>query len=1014
MAAFVEVYARYIDSVMRARSETRTEQERKRLFFGFLQEAFNIHFENIEIEKRVRLSHSAKGFVDAVFGDLIFEFKQDLARNHQKTLDQLTEYFNSEEMQDQDYIGVLCDGLNFEIYLRDNRKLRLIDQFALKAGFPEDAFNRLDAYLFSQKAMRPTAQDIVSRFGANSPSFRAVSLKLHALLKQTTYSALQVWREQWDKLLSKVYGERVVGAEGDDLYIKHTYLSQFAKLLAYGALNGRIPVNTDEVVRIINGDAFKKDRVNNIGESDFFSWVLLDDIRVETLELFRRLGTGLLAYDLSHIDQDLLKQLYQNLVDPDTRHDLGEYYTPDWLAELVLDDIGYNEPRSLLDPACGSGSFLFAAVKRLEAKGLRGAQLVQFAAENIMGLDVHPLAVTVARLNYVLALSAALRDPASATVSIFPVPIYLADALQSTGKDLIDQQALSIPVGEQERFSVPLNIARHSQHYGEIIELMERSARSAAHDPARLAAFSEPFLQFVRQHSDPVPAGVFEDVRDTLWSDNYRLLAKLIEKGRNGIWAYILKNQARPLMFAEQKFDYVVGNPPWLSYRYIKNREYQAEVKRLAIEYALIEGRGVKLFTQIELSTLFAIHAERHYLKPGGTLAFVMPRSVITGAKQHRPFQAKGLTRVIDLLNVEPLFNVPSCVTIVQGEKKTAAVPGRSYRGRLPRHEMSLADARPHLSDQPAEVLFADSEIRSPYYYAKFINGATIVPRNLCFVAPEGDPAAPMFVSDPDLDKESKAPYKGVRLHGHIDPAFLYATLLSKHLVAFGFERLHLVALPVLLEPDGGLSLLEDELAFFRAHQPDSWPWFKAASARWDALSKGNLSFFEQLNYRSKITLQRPLEDHRVIYNASGSNLAACVLTPNAIKPIHTRQPQAFIFDHKSYACSTDNLKEAHYLAALLNSDHVNASIKAYQTAGSFGERDIHRTPFEACAIPLFDASDDRHQRLAALSLSAHEVIAQASAGKKLTGRVDKIRAQARAIAADHLAQIDTLAREIL
>ena len=43
------------------------------------------------------------------------------------------------------------------------------------------------------------------------------------------------------------------------------------------------------------------------------------------------------------------------------------------------------------------------------------------------------------------------------------------------------------------------------------------------------------------------------------------------------------------------------------------------------------------------------------YLKPEGTLAFVMPRSVITGAKQHRPFQRRGMTRILDVGNVSPL-----------------------------------------------------------------------------------------------------------------------------------------------------------------------------------------------------------------------------------------------------------------------------------------------------------------------------------------------------------------------
>ena len=64
---------------------------------------------------------------------------------------------------------------------------------------------------------------------------------------------------------------------------------------------------------------------------------------------------------------DLFKPLYEALFPRTLRHALGEYYTPDWLAEHVLDQVGYRgEPGGrLLDPACGCGAFLMAAVRRL-------------------------------------------------------------------------------------------------------------------------------------------------------------------------------------------------------------------------------------------------------------------------------------------------------------------------------------------------------------------------------------------------------------------------------------------------------------------------------------------------------------------------------------------------------------------------------------------------------------------------------------------------------------------------
>ena len=52
------------------------------------------------------------------------------------------------------------------------------------------------------------------------------------------------------------------------------------------------------------------------------------------------------------------------------RHDLGEFYTPDWLAGYLIDRSGYpGDPNiRFLDPACGSGTFLVDAIHRVIEK----------------------------------------------------------------------------------------------------------------------------------------------------------------------------------------------------------------------------------------------------------------------------------------------------------------------------------------------------------------------------------------------------------------------------------------------------------------------------------------------------------------------------------------------------------------------------------------------------------------------------------------------------------------------
>ena len=148
---------------------------------------------------------------------------------------------------------------------------------------------------------------------------------------------------------------------------------------------------------------------------------------------------------------DMFKPLYQNLFPRPLRHQLGEYYTPDWLAQHVLDQVGYtgNPAERLLDPACGSGTFLIMALRRLKG-GERGEAVVPTAAKQqslsplpsplsppfpIVGFDLNPLAVLTARANYLLAVADLLPE-----VGRVEIPVYLRNSIldESDGDEPFD------------------------------------------------------------------------------------------------------------------------------------------------------------------------------------------------------------------------------------------------------------------------------------------------------------------------------------------------------------------------------------------------------------------------------------------------------------------------------------------------------------------------------------------------------------------------------------------------
>ena len=998
-----ERFETYVQDITTSWEKDDSELKLTATFSTFLQEAFGVESKQVTFEQSIRFVDIQRhGRIDLLLGDLAFEFKR--RKSYDNAPRQQLKRYLQQLKQDQhktNCIGFMTDGLHFEVWEADS--FAPLDRFDLSTLAHDVAFTKLDAYLFSQTQTKPTAQDVVERFGSSSPIFRKVEAELKRLLEQVAdFPKIEVWRKQWGNLLSRVYGTDV----GDDnLFIRHTYLCQFARLIGYATLKQQLP-QLQDIPDIINGKAFGQFGVKNIGENDFFSWILMDEIQASALSTFFHLANGLTVYDLRQIDQDLLKQLYQSLVDPATRHNLGEFYTPDWLAELTLEDIDYQHPQSLYDPTCGSGAFLFSAIRRLAQEGLSADELVRFAIDNIVGTDIHPLAVTVARMNYVLALAEALRAQSHAWgTQLVNIPVFMANALLGPAEKNKPQD-ITIETPEGECFRIP-DQAQSDDQLTTLIDSMEAFAELAKGKPLKAGSFDRSISESMS--TPPTPATL------RTWNANLALLTKLKQEDRNGIWAYVLKNQARPLVLARRKFDVVVGNPPWLTYRDVQSPQFQKEVRKLYQHYELLPKKSQHLITQMEMSSLFYTLVHDRYLKEGGTLAFVMPRSVITGAKQHRPFQSRGFTRILDLERVSPLFNIPSCVLIQQHERHTESIPTLAYVASLPAHEMKLTHARAHLHPTPTRTHFVDSDIRSPHYHGQFFQGATLVPRNLCFVKPEGYASSPAVMSDPELDKDAKVPYKGVSVRGIVHDPYVYSTLLSKHFFPFGVEKFHMVALPVVVE-GGALRLLTEEEDFLARGHQDTWGFFKKAIHHWDTLKKPSttMSYFEQLNYRNKIVSQNPLAPYKVIYNAGGTNIAACVLeTERLALQVHQRKTQGFIVDYKTYYYEATSAQEAHYLCALLNTPHVNDAIKPFQSAGTFGERDISRTPFEACAIPPFTGTDARHVELARLSQEAHSDLQNIlEGGKKFS--LTKLRSKARGTVTEKLARMDQLAREVV
>ncbi|HWQ15508.1 MAG TPA: N-6 DNA methylase [Roseiflexaceae bacterium] len=227
------------------------------------------------------------------------------------------------------------------------------------------------------------------------------------------------------------------------------------RALAYAALSaatpGAPPLSLDTIARMggpelraLAGRILASATFTSLGMASYggaelfdFSALVWDSMPVEILraELAEALRQAPVA---QRSDDDPLRAAYHRLLPRQLRHGLGAYYTPPWLAEYVVETLwgwlpdGTAAPRAI-DPACGSGVFLLAALRQLTGhlrrQGFGGAALVRVALRGVAGLDINPLAVQAARANLALFLARLLAEERCALDAPVELPIALRDGL---------------------------------------------------------------------------------------------------------------------------------------------------------------------------------------------------------------------------------------------------------------------------------------------------------------------------------------------------------------------------------------------------------------------------------------------------------------------------------------------------------------------------------------------------------------------------------------------------------
>lgn len=84
----------------------------------------------------------------------------------------------------------------------------------------------------------------------------------------------------------------------------------------------------------------------------------------QALEAWRDALRGIAGYDFSRISSDTVGRIFQRLISPEERHRWGQHFTGDDVVDLINGFCVRRGDAAILDPACGSGSFLVRAYYR--------------------------------------------------------------------------------------------------------------------------------------------------------------------------------------------------------------------------------------------------------------------------------------------------------------------------------------------------------------------------------------------------------------------------------------------------------------------------------------------------------------------------------------------------------------------------------------------------------------------------------------------------------------------------
>lgn len=610
--------------------------------------------------------HVTKGRADTAIGALVIEFKQPSTLSSEEQIDravnQISNYLVGLDFEGES-VGFVTDGTKGCFVVKNEKGITI-------ESFYELSFEQLDRLVQSIIRLKLTAltsKNIVENF-CNPPENNGIAFALVKVLYDNLSNSItpktQMLFNEWKELFNLAHDdvskqqaiidrktslEKLIGvsfSKNDEeytaLFALQTAYAIIVKIVAYRILSivryneSLIDFETlvdcdSEALRyqlalLEEGAIFRDYGITNLLEGDFFSWYAAKeqwsiDISKSIADVFKVLSrySDKAVLNTQKNSNDFFKELYQGMMPPAVRHALGEYYTKQWLAKQVVDEalrLSDTTNWKGLDPCCGSGTFITVMIDKVleETKGGSKEKQLHEVLNRVKGIDLNPVAVLTARVNYFINISHLLESQEE-----LEIPIYLGDSSYVPKKrkyDGIDCLEYSInTLVSPINILVPACMVQDPLKFSKAMTKIELYIK---------ALDVEGTYNCLAELVNP------NELTKKIKEELHKLSDALVDLERrkwDGIWVRIITNYLTTANLG--KFDIIVGNPPWVDWKSLPSG-YRDKIKSLCISRKLFSGDKVTGGINLNICALISNVVAENWLTDSGILGFLMPEPLIS------------------------------------------------------------------------------------------------------------------------------------------------------------------------------------------------------------------------------------------------------------------------------------------------------------------------------------------------------------------------------------------------